>query len=119
MKTIYQCKECNSQDCNISDTGVPYCVSCGAYGPCIGFGVAKNSRLDNFLKLKDHAMIGKDFKKLTALEVGECVHFINENEGLDSNKYAEKANRWKLDQPEARSKNYTIMWSLLIQSNNK
>lgn len=74
------------------------------------------SRLKNFEKLMDHPMLGKDFKRLSTQEVGECLNFITETDSLDKNAYCEKVNRWKLDRPDLRTKNHTIMWALLLQS---
>ena len=74
------------------------------------------SRLNNFYKLESHPMLGKDFKKLSKMELADCLSFLKETESLGKNDYCEKVNRWKLDRPDLRTKNHTIMWALLLQS---
>ena len=73
-------------------------------------------RINKFKKLKEHPMMGKDFKKLSSAEYMECITFLTFTDSLNRNEYCSRVNRWKLDQPNERTKNHTIMWSLLIQS---
>lgn len=72
------------------------------------------SRLENFRKLREHPMIGKDFKKLSQAELTICEIFIQEREGMTNDQFMHDANRWYLDQP--KPKNYDYMWGLVIQS---
>ncbi len=76
------------------------------------------NRLRRFESLRFHAMMGKDFKRLTRQEIDECTAFIAERAELSDSEFMHQANRWKLDQPEQRSKRHGIQWSLLISSVN-
>lgn len=71
------------------------------------------SRLEKFKKLKTHPYLGKDFKKLKESEYNECIGFLESTEGYPRDVYVIALNRWKLD--EVRSKNHTVMWSLLTE----
>lgn len=72
------------------------------------------SRQEKFNALRDHAMNGRLFKKLSQTEIALCEEFIRESEHLDRDAFAEKVNRWYLH--EQKPKNATTMWALVLQS---
>lgn len=74
------------------------------------------NRMEKFHSFKDHVMHGKLMTRLSAKELKQCEDFIRENDALDSNQFAEKTNRWLLDQP--KPKNYSTMWALVLQCNS-
>lgn len=74
-------------------------------------------RLIKFESFSKHPMHKGLFKKLSGAELDRCRKFIFDNESLNHNEFAAKANRWMLDQE--RPKNYSTMWALVFQSNGK
>ena len=74
------------------------------------------TRTDRFLALKTHPWLSKDFARMRAKHLTECMNFLAENAALDDDAFLLALNRWKLDQPEARDKIHPIQWGLLSQS---
>lgn len=73
------------------------------------------TRLERFESFASHPMHGKIMQRLKKEERRLCVEFITQHDHLDSDKFAERVNRWMLDQP--KPKNFPIMWALVLQSN--
>ncbi len=73
------------------------------------------TRLEIFNSFYADPMLSRDLRRLLTCEINECINFIAEHNHLDKNAFAEKANRWMLDQP--RPKNYSLMWALVSQAN--
>jgi len=74
------------------------------------------SRAERFLSLKGHAWLGKDYAKLSQKQLDECAAFLQQHSELTDNEFMHQLNRWKMDQPEARTKHYPLQWGLLSQS---
>jgi hypothetical protein len=70
------------------------------------------TRLERFQTMPGHLMYKKMMLRLTEDEFDQCVAFIEESEDLGTSEFADKVNRWKLDQP--RTKHHTDMWALLL-----
>lgn len=68
-------------------------------------------RLAAFRALANHAWHGRELARLKKSEREECEQFIIANDHLDSEKFQETLNRWKLDQ--LRTKNHSLMWGLV------
>lgn len=75
-----------------------------------------SDRTSRFNNLALHPMLGRDFKKLTLSEVLECHALLESLSDLDDQSFLLRLNRWKMDQPEKRSKRHAIQWGLLSQS---
>ena len=75
-----------------------------------------SQRLEKFHSFKTHPYHGKDFKKLTKIDLVIIEDFILKNDSLSKDDFAEKANRWGLDQTN-RPKNHVVLWSFIFQSN--
>jgi hypothetical protein len=73
-------------------------------------------RLSKFEQMKLHPMHGNLYRKLSEKEREQCRDFIRQNDHLDRDDFAEKANRWMLDQ--ARPKRYSDMWALVFMVSN-
>lgn len=95
-------------------------------GPCAVEADVKNAiaeknfirRLAKFNSFREHLIIGQCFKVLGKKEIAECERFILDNEALDDDQFAEKANRWMLDLPKEQrppDKKYNAMWALVSQ----
>lgn len=74
-----------------------------------------SKRLENFNKMKSHAVLGKLFKGLNKIELEMVETFIKENDHLDKNQYAFNCNRWMLD--KTTPKRFSAMWAIVSQSN--
>lgn len=75
-----------------------------------------SDRLNKLYSFKTHPYHGKDLKKLKKEDLELIENFIKENDHLSKDDFAEKANRWGLDQ-QNRPKNHVILWSFIFQSN--
>lgn len=78
-----------------------------------------SQRMNKFLSLRDHLIIGKAFNVLSPKEIHQCASFIMANEKLDDNQFAEKTNRWMLDVPKDQrpsDKKRSAMWAIVSQS---
>jgi len=75
------------------------------------------NRRAKFLAMSEHPMFSKLIRRLSKVEYGECLQFIDANDALDANRFAEKVNRWKLDQP--KTKRHSDMWALVMQTNTE
>lgn len=73
-------------------------------------------RIKAFHSFKTHVVLGKLYAKLTKKEIELCEQFIIENEKLNQNDFAEKCNRWMMDD-RTRPKRHTDMWALVFQTN--
>lgn len=71
------------------------------------------TRLKRLNALKDHAMLGKDFKRLTAGQLAEIVVFIANREHLSDDDFMHDANRFKMDDADRNMKVYAIQWALI------
>jgi hypothetical protein len=62
--------------------------------------------------------IDKMKKTLSDKDLGECEAFIVAHDHLGGTEFAAALNRWKLDQPESRSKSYPTQWAVLCEVNS-
>jgi phage-related protein len=76
------------------------------------------TRLEAFNSFVECPVNCKILERLSWGERLECVEFIKQNDELDLNMFAEKVNRWYLDQPH-KPKHLTDMWALVLQANTK
>ena len=74
-------------------------------------------RIAAFEKLADHPMLGRDYSKLNKSELTLCREFILAHDQLSFGDFSLAVNRWGLD--SERPKRHTLMWSLVMQSNNR
>lgn len=74
------------------------------------------NRLATFLNLKEHAMLGKAYKKLSEKDLTLCKDFILKHETLDKNAYASKVLRLWMDNSN-KPKLWKEIEELLICSN--
>lgn len=75
------------------------------------------TRLERFLELGKHPMLGKQLRQLDKEERRLCVEFLILTENLDVHEFALKVNRWMLDSPN-KPKRHATMWALVSQSNH-
>lgn len=76
-----------------------------------------STRKEKFMSFCDNPYQRKLLNKLSWTERNMCIAFICENDKLNKDEFAEKANRWLLDKP--KPKNYTTMWALVTQCNTE
>lgn len=73
------------------------------------------SRLQKMRNMRSHPMLGKLFKKLKEDDIKYLEQLVVEHE-LDSNDdYCKWINMWGVGTAIGRTKNYTDMWSILLQ----
>ena len=75
-----------------------------------------NKRMENFLSLEKHPMLGRRFRKLSPDQVNECKAFIVCNNSLNNDDFEKAVNRMFLD--VAKPRNYKDMLELLSCSNS-
>lgn len=75
------------------------------------------TRLERFLELGKHPMLGKQLAQLNKTERALCLEFLLATEHLDVHEFALKVNRWMLDSPN-KPKSHSTMWALVSQSNH-
>lgn len=72
-----------------------------------------NTRVQKFMQMEKHPVLGKLFKKLTEEEYDMALQFVMNNSGLGDNDYMHLANRWFLD--GNKPKHHTDMWAIVTQ----
>lgn len=71
------------------------------------------TRLQRLNTLKDHPMLGKDFKRLSMAQLIEIEIFITDREHLNDDDFMHDANRFKMDDADRNMKVYAIQWALI------
>lgn len=74
------------------------------------------SRIHRFQSLYNHPFLSREINALPKKYIDECIQFLAQTATLTDEEYALAVNRWRLDQPELRTKWYPIQWALLTQS---
>ena len=74
-----------------------------------------HNRMKQFEAFATHPIQRKLVEKLKVAELAQCREFIVANDHLDVSAFAQKANMWMIGQ--ARPKNYSTMWALVLQTN--
>lgn len=72
------------------------------------------TRIERFQSFQSHPMHGRDIRRLSKLELKIVEEFLEALSESTDDEFMLAANRFQLDMP--KSKNYSIMWSLLIQT---
>lgn len=72
------------------------------------------NRIEKFESFWSHPMHSKDMKRLSEADLQALRDFLEEYKLESDDDFMLAANRFQLDRP--KSKNYSIMWSLLIQT---
>lgn len=75
-----------------------------------------NKRMENFLSLEKHPMLGRRFRSLSPDQVSECEAFIICNALLNSDDFEKAVNRMFLD--AVKPKNYKDILELLSCANS-
>jgi hypothetical protein len=75
------------------------------------------NRLEKFISLKDHPMLGITYKKLSAVEIGWCVHYLEETKQQNNDEFIHQVNRLGVTHclELKQFKRHSDMWALLSQ----
>jgi hypothetical protein len=76
-------------------------------------------RLDIFRELRNHPFYGRDFKRLSIMDINSCEMFARQYENLNHIEFEYQVQRWLIDCPERRGKTYPIMSDLLLAANTE